>query len=101
MRGFAINLPDQFRVFLCGDLDLDPTGFGEEDERLLARPVNRDREIVFVLDIELLLGKDLLYGQALDLFSEELLCHLAIAVCLVRPSGYRRPFPCRRHPPVP
>jgi hypothetical protein len=58
---------DQFRVLLCGDLDIHPSGLGEEDERLPARPVDGDREIVLVLYVEPLFGKDLFHGQALDL----------------------------------
>ena len=83
MRGLAITFLISSGMLLCRDLDVDPAGFGEEDERLLAGAVDRDREVIFVLDIEPLLGKDLLDGEALDLFCEEFLCQLR-AGCLVR-----------------
>ena len=44
--------PDQRIGILLGDLlDLDPTLRGEHQERLLDTPVERDREVVLLLDL--------------------------------------------------
>ena len=66
---------ERLRPFPGHGLDLHATGVGEEDHRLLGGAVDGDGEVVLLLDGEPLLHQDCVYGEALDLPREEVLCH--------------------------